>query len=81
MRERTNPEVDHAFEVIRKFIASHTAEEIYRGAQERKFPWGVVRSPDENLDDPHFYEDRGFFEARWSTRSLERPTPTPVGRS
>ena len=62
MRERTNPEVDHAFEVIRKFIASHTAEEIYRGAQERKFPWGVVRAPDENLDDPHFYEDRRFFE-------------------
>ena len=61
MRARTGYEVDHAFEVVKRFIASHTAEEIYRGAQRRKFPWGIIRSPDENLDDPHFAEDRGFF--------------------
>ncbi len=62
MRARTGVEVEHAFDVVQKFIAAHTAEEIYRGAQERKFPWGIIRSPDENLEDPHFAEDRGFFE-------------------
>ena len=61
MRARTGYEVEHAFEVVKRFIASHTAEAIYRGAQQRKFPWGIIRSPDENLDDPHFYEDRGLF--------------------
>ena len=61
MRARTGPEVDHAFEVVKKFIAAHPAEEIYRGAQERKFPWGIIRSPEETLEDPHFAEDRAFF--------------------
>ena len=62
MRARTGPEVDHAFDVVKRFIASRTAEETYRGAQERKFPWGIIRSPDEALGDLHFAEDRGFFE-------------------
>ena len=26
-----------------------------------KFPWGQVRAPEENLDDPHFAEDRQMF--------------------
>ena len=62
MRVRSGPEVDHAFDVVKRFIALHTADEIYRGAQKRRFPWGVIRSPDEALDDPHFAEDRGFFQ-------------------
>ena len=61
MRMRVGPEVDHAFVVVKKFIAVHNAEEIYRGAQGRKFPWAIIRSPEENLDDPHFAEDRGVF--------------------
>ena len=61
MRMRAGPEVDHAFVVVKKFIAAHNAEEIYRGAQGRKFPWAIIRSPEENLDDPHFAEDRGVF--------------------
>ena len=59
-RVRSGPDVEHAYEVIGRFIAAHTADEIYRGAQERRFPWGIVRSPEENLQDPHF-QDRGFF--------------------
>ena len=78
MRARSGEEVERAFEVVKRFIASHTAEEIYRGAQQRKFPWGIIRSPDENLDDPHFYEDRGLFA------EVEHPelgeTYTYVGR-
>ena len=59
----SNPDdSDHAFEVVRSFILNHTADEIYRGAQELKYPWGIVRSPEENLEDPHFLEDRGMFE-------------------
>ncbi len=50
-----------AFAAIGRFIGAHTAEEIYRGAQALKYPWGPVRSPDDNLEDPHFFEDRGFF--------------------
>ncbi|HAL49046.1 MAG TPA: carnitine dehydratase [Dehalococcoidia bacterium] len=61
MRMRAGPEVDHAFDVLRRFIRAHTAEEIYRGSQERKFPWGIVRTPDENLGDAHL-EARDFFE-------------------
>ncbi len=61
MRVRAGPEVDHAFEVVRRFIAAHPAEEIYRGAQGRKFPWGIIRAPEDTLEDPHFAEDRGFF--------------------
>ena len=52
---------DHAFEVVRRFIASQTSKDIYRGAQNLKFPWGQVRSPEENLNDPHFAEDRQMF--------------------
>ena len=54
-------DLDHAMEVVRRFIAAHTSDEIYRGAQTLKFPWGQVRSPEENLDDPHFSEDRQMF--------------------
>jgi len=61
MRTRTGPEVNHAYDVLRRFIASFPADDIYRGSQERKFPWGVVRSPDETLEDKHL-QDRGMFE-------------------
>lgn len=47
-------------EELRKFIAASTADEIYRGGQARRQPWGTVRSPDETLADPHL-QDRGFF--------------------
>ena len=45
---------------VGRFFAAHTAEEIYRGGQERGQAWGVIRSPDETLADPHWH-DRGFF--------------------
>ena len=61
VRSRSGPEMDRVYEVIRKFVRAHTADEIYHGAQQRKFPWGIVRSPEETLDDPHLWE-RGFFE-------------------
>ncbi|MCL4243469.1 MAG: CoA transferase, partial [Dehalococcoidia bacterium] len=45
---------------VGRFIAAHTADEVYRGGQERRQSWGVVRAPDEALTDPH-WEDRGFW--------------------
>ena len=43
-----------------RFIAAHDAEYVYRGGQELDQAWGMVRSPEETLDDPHFW-DRGLF--------------------
>ncbi len=52
----------HFGSVVERFLARISAEEAYRGAQALHLPWGVVRQPEENLDDPH-WEDRGFFDA------------------
>ena len=46
--------------MLANFIANRTAEEVYHEAQERGFPWGAVRAPDELLDDGHL-EDREFW--------------------
>ncbi len=54
------PASAHIAAVIGRFVESITAEEAYRGGQALHMPWGPVRSPDENLDDPHWH-DRGFF--------------------
>lgn len=37
---------------IGRFVALHPAEWLYRGAQQRKLPWGPIRAPEENLADP-----------------------------
>jgi crotonobetainyl-CoA:carnitine CoA-transferase CaiB-like acyl-CoA transferase len=50
----------HMSDVIGRFVQSLTAEEMYRGGQALHMPWAPVRSPEENLDDPH-WRDRGFF--------------------
>ena len=50
----------HVGEVIQRFVATRPAEEMYRRAQSMHLPWGTVRQPEENLDDPH-WDDRGFF--------------------
>ena len=47
-------------EVLANFIANRTADEVYHEAQERGYPWGAVRAPDELLDDGHL-EDRSFW--------------------
>ncbi|MCY3603958.1 MAG: CoA transferase [Chloroflexi bacterium] len=50
----------HVGEVIRDFVATQPAEALYRRGQSMHLPWGIVRWPEENLDDPH-WEDREFF--------------------
>lgn len=54
------PEAFTIMDRVRQFISMLTAEEVFHGAQQRRFPWGVVRRPEENLEDPHLWE-RGFF--------------------
>jgi crotonobetainyl-CoA:carnitine CoA-transferase CaiB-like acyl-CoA transferase len=57
---RGTPEAAEIMAEVRRFFAAHTAEEIYRGGQERGQAWGPVRSPEETLVDAHLH-DRGFF--------------------
>jgi len=45
---------------LEAYCARHTADEIYRAGQRQGFPWAPIRTPDENLDDPHLH-DRGFW--------------------
>lgn len=57
---RGSPESAEIMAEVGRFFAAHTADEIYRGGQERGQAWGPVRSPEETLSDPHLH-DRGFF--------------------
>lgn len=57
---RATPEIDTVWRGMGELISNLTAEEAYQGAQRRGYPWGAIRSPDENVRDPHFQE-RGFF--------------------
>ena len=50
----------HIDEVIQRFAAHLTRDEIAHGGQARQFNWGAVRSPDELLEDGHL-ADRGFW--------------------
>ena len=45
---------------LARFVAATPAHVVYHGGQSRGAAWSVVRSPEENLADPH-WQDRGFF--------------------
>jgi benzylsuccinate CoA-transferase BbsE subunit len=45
---------------IHRFVESQPSEVVYRRGQACHLPWGLVRNPEENLDDPH-WADREFF--------------------
>ncbi len=50
----------HITQVMTGFFAQLPGEEVWRGGQERGFPWGVIRTLDEIVDDPHL-QDWGFY--------------------
>ena len=50
----------HVVEVVQRFVGKLPMEEVYRRAQSMHLPWGPVRRPEDNLDDPH-WADRDFF--------------------
>ena len=55
-----SPAREHVQDQVARFVQTLEAEAAYRGGQARHMPWGHVRRPEENLDDPH-WADRGFF--------------------
>jgi benzylsuccinate CoA-transferase BbsE subunit len=57
---RGSPEAAEVMNELSRFISMHPADEVYRGGQERRQAWGVVRAPEESLEDPH-WQDRGFW--------------------
>jgi crotonobetainyl-CoA:carnitine CoA-transferase CaiB-like acyl-CoA transferase len=50
----------HMLQVIGRFAQKLSTEEAYRRGQDLHLPWGKIRRPEENLDDPH-WQERGFF--------------------
>ena len=50
---------EHIAELLAAFFATIDAEEAFRGAQQRGFAFGPVRTVEENLTDGH-WSDRGF---------------------
>jgi crotonobetainyl-CoA:carnitine CoA-transferase CaiB-like acyl-CoA transferase len=45
---------------LKRLAALHDGEALYRQGQSAGLPWGVIRSPDEVVDDPHL-KARGHF--------------------
>lgn len=59
-RGRSSELVFNLFRRVGELIASMPAAAVYSRAQTIGLPWGLVRSPEDTLDDPHLW-DRGFF--------------------
>ena len=51
----------HLSELVDRLAASMTAEELYHRAQAKGLLWASVRTPEENITDPHF-QARGTFQ-------------------
>jgi crotonobetainyl-CoA:carnitine CoA-transferase CaiB-like acyl-CoA transferase len=48
------------WQALKRLAASMDGEAVYRMGQSAGLPWGVIRSPDEVVDDPHL-QSRGHF--------------------
>jgi crotonobetainyl-CoA:carnitine CoA-transferase CaiB-like acyl-CoA transferase len=69
---RARPEVRRMVsETIGAFVETRPSEEVYRRGQSLHLPWGLVRRPEENLDDPH-WDDRAFW---WTGEVSGHPAP------
>jgi crotonobetainyl-CoA:carnitine CoA-transferase CaiB-like acyl-CoA transferase len=53
-------------QALARLAGKHDAEELFRMGQESGLPWGVIRSPDEVIEDRHLVARGHFVE-------LERP--------
>ncbi len=72
--------VSHIVDLVTQFAANLTAEELAYGGQERGFGWGLVRTPEDLLEDGHL-EDRGFWvevEHPELGRSFKYPGPAGI---
>lgn len=59
---RATPEIDAVWRAMGQLIGKLTMEEAYQEGQRRGYPWGAVRSPDENVHDPHLQARRFFVQ-------------------
>jgi crotonobetainyl-CoA:carnitine CoA-transferase CaiB-like acyl-CoA transferase len=50
------------WQALKRLAALYDGEDLYRLGQSAGLPWGVIRSPDEVVDDPHL-QARGHFVA------------------
>ncbi len=62
---------NYVAEAVGRFVQQLTAEEVYRRSQALHLPWGLVRRPEQNLDDPH-WEERDFW---WTGEVPGHPQP------
>ncbi len=49
---------------LKRLAANHDAEELYRLGQQAGLPWGVIRAPEEVLDDRHLAARHHFVDVR-----------------
>ena len=76
VREQT----PHINQVIEEFFARTPQDVLWRGAQDRDFPWGAIRTVEDLMGDPHL-DDRGFFvnvEHPELGRSFTYPGPAAI---
>ncbi|MEE8442670.1 MAG: CoA transferase [Dehalococcoidia bacterium] len=59
-RPRSGELVEVLYRCIGELVSKLPADEVYRRAQAIGLPWGIIRSPEETIEDPHLW-DRGFF--------------------
>jgi crotonobetainyl-CoA:carnitine CoA-transferase CaiB-like acyl-CoA transferase len=61
VRYRSRPDIaGHVTDITQGFSLMRTAEEVMEAGQAAGLPWGAVRRPEENVDDPH-WQERGMF--------------------
>jgi crotonobetainyl-CoA:carnitine CoA-transferase CaiB-like acyl-CoA transferase len=58
---------------LKRLAEKHDGEELYRLGQQAGLPWGVIRSPDEVLDDPHLRARGHFVELEHPEHDLLAP--------
>ena len=51
----------HIAQVVNEFISSMPQDQVWRGGQDRGYPWGAVRTLDDIMGDSHL-QDRDFFK-------------------
>ena len=70
----------HIADLVAKFAANLTRDEVANGGQERGFNWGAIRTPDDLIEDGHL-QDRGFWvdvEHPELGRSFKYPGPAGI---
>jgi len=60
---------------LKRLAANHDAEELYRLGQSAGLPWGVIRSPEEVLDDRHLAARRHFVDVHHGDLGLDVTYP------